>query len=316
MKIVGHFSTRIQLLLHRFPLLLGQTNTTWVLPLDPSIFLLLLDCPSSLRHMERNQHGHILLPSSIWSLDHWLILNSPRILCSCRSPNSINNSAQDGWQISSTKSWTFSISIHLFCTLEDENVASLADIPNLFCRNWKILLMHWWFVYSMFLNSGEDAASFLVLLELECFLSSLSVWSWSSRSFLFGFGFLVGLVNGSPRSFRSTCELDTDAGSESVPHMSAFALFSLSLDTVIVGEVDELEEDVGWSISCFEGVIDVEEGKLEEKLADKPGTTIGTKFSVLHCIHEFCDSDAEDELLSGLVITLERQEVRNYLFCW
>ena len=33
--------------------------------------------------------------------------------------------------------------------------------------------------------------------------------------------------------------------SESVPHMSAFALFSLSLDTVVVGEVDELEEDVG-----------------------------------------------------------------------
>ena len=38
------------------------------------------------------------------------------------------------------------------------------------------------------------------------------------------------------------------------------------------------------SISCLEGVIDVEEGKLEEELVDKPGTTIGTKFSVLHCI--------------------------------
>ena len=37
-------------------------------------------------------------------------------------------------------------------------------------------------------------------------------------------------------------------------------------------------------MSCFEGVIDVEEGKLEEELADKPGTTIGTKFSVLYCI--------------------------------
>ena len=48
-----------------------------------------------------------------------------------------------------------------------------------------------------------------------------------------------------PRSVRSTCELDTDAGSESVPHMSARARASLSLDTVIVGEVDELEEDVG-----------------------------------------------------------------------
>ena len=57
--------------------------------------------------------------------------------------------------------------------------------------------------------------------------------------------FLIGLVNGSPRSFRSTCELDTDAGSESVPHMFAFAPLSLSLDTVIVGEVDELQEDVG-----------------------------------------------------------------------
>ena len=30
--------------------------------------------------------------------------------------------------------------------------------------------------------------------------------------------------------------------------------------------------------------MDVEEGKLEEQLVDKPGTTIGTKFSVLHCI--------------------------------
>ena len=52
----------------------------------------------------------------------------------------------------------------------------------------------------------------------------------------------------------------------------------------MVGELDELEEDVGRSISCFEGVIDVEEGKLEEELADKPGNTIGTKFSVLHSI--------------------------------
>ena len=31
--------------------------------------------------------------------------------------------------------------------------------------------------------------------------------------------------------------------------------------------------------SCLEGVMDVEEGKLEEELVDKPGTTIGTKFS-------------------------------------
>ena len=30
--------------------------------------------------------------------------------------------------------------------------------------------------------------------------------------------------------------------------------------------------------------MDVEEGELEEKLVDNPGTTIGTKFSVLHGI--------------------------------
>ena len=30
--------------------------------------------------------------------------------------------------------------------------------------------------------------------------------------------------------------------------------------------------------------MDVEQGKLQEELADKPGTTIGTKFSVLHCL--------------------------------
>ena len=30
--------------------------------------------------------------------------------------------------------------------------------------------------------------------------------------------------------------------------------------------------------------MDVEEGKLEEELVDKPGTTVGKKFSVLHCI--------------------------------
>ena len=51
------------------------------------------------------------------------------------------------------------------------------------------------------------------------------------------------------------------------------------------GEVDELDKT--WDdqlISCLEGVMDVEEGKLEEELVEKPRTAIGTKFSVLHCI--------------------------------
>ena len=86
-------------------------------------------------------------------------------------------------------------------------------------------------------------------------------WSWSTL--FFGVGFMVGFVNscsseiseehGSPRSCPSTRSLDTAAGCY-----------------------------VGWSISCLEAVMDVEEGKLEDELVDKPGTTIGTKFFVLH----------------------------------
>ena len=85
---------------------------------------------------------------------------------------------------------------------------------------------------------------------------------------------LVGLVNnssdvseedGSLRTFLSTLSLDT-------------------IEDVMVGEVDELEEDLAWSISSLEGVMDVEESKLEEELVDKPGITIGTILSVLHCI--------------------------------
>ena len=55
-------------------------------------------------------------------------------------------------------------------------------------------------------------------------------------------------------------------GKESIPHRSHRALLiTLSLDTVeevMVGEVDELEEDVGWSISCQESVMVVEGVKV------------------------------------------------------
>ena len=57
--------------------------------------------------------------------------------------------------------------------------------------------------------------------------------SWFS--FLCGFGFLVGLVNRFPRG----------AGWESVPLRSSRARVSQSIDTAVVGEVDDLEEDVG-----------------------------------------------------------------------
>ena len=66
-------------------------------------------------------------------------------------------------------------------------------------------------------------------------------------SSLFGLGFLVGLGNnGSPRSIiSSTYELDTGTGWESVPLTSSLSRVSLSLNADVVGEVDELEEDVG-----------------------------------------------------------------------
>ena len=73
----------------------------------------------------------------------------------------------------------------------------------------------------------------------------MSEYNVSWFSFLFGLRFLVGLINGSSRFVRSTCELETSDGWESIPLRSSRARVSLSFDTVVVGEVDELEEDVG-----------------------------------------------------------------------
>ena len=75
----------------------------------------------------------------------------------------------------------------------------------------------------------------------------------------------------SPRSFLSTCSLDTDTGEESIPHRSSLVLVSLSLWYIPGCWVDELEEDVddqspAWR--CHR----CEEGKLEEDLVGKPGT--------------------------------------------
>ena len=39
-----------------------------------------------------------------------------------------------------------------------------------------------------------------------------------------------------------------------------------------------------WSKMCNCSAGMIVQGKLEEKLLDKPGTTIGTKFALLHCI--------------------------------
>ena len=55
----------------------------------------------------------------------------------------------------------------------------------------------------------------------------------------------------------STFELDTGTGWESIPLRCSLSGVTLPLD-VVVGEVDDLEEDVGRLLSCLEGVNEVE----------------------------------------------------------
>ena len=55
------------------------------------------------------------------------------------------------------------------------------------------------------------------------------------------------------------------------------------LESLTVGEEDELEEDVEQRLPCLESFLEVDESDPEDEL-DKPGTTIGTKFSVLQGI--------------------------------
>ena len=97
------------------------------------------------------------------------------------------------------------------------------------------------------------------------------------RGFIFiWFGvFLVGLatllVIGFTQTtgftvWSSTLKLDTSTGEVSLSFRSSLSRVSLSLDVAVVGEEDELEEDVGWLLSCLEGVIEVERWELEEEL--------------------------------------------------
>ena len=75
--------------------------------------------------------------------------------------------------------------------------------------------------------------------------------------------------NGSLRSIiSSTFELDTGTGGESIPLWSSLSRVSLLLNTVVVGDEDELEEDVGWLRSRVEGVIEGEGWELDEGLSE------------------------------------------------
>ena len=103
-----------------------------------------------------------------------------------------------------------------------------------------------------------------------------SVPSWIP---FFVFRFLLAWVS-SGRPDLSSTEVDTCTGEMSLSIRSSRSRVWISLT---VGEEDEDEEDDKEWLSCFKGVMDVEGWELEEELVDKPGTTIGTKFSVLHC---------------------------------
>ena len=112
-------------------------------------------------------------------------------------------------------------------------------------------------------------------------------------------GSLRSFNNGSPRSicgslfFRfllawstsgladlSSTVVDTITGEISLSIRSSRSRVSVSLT---VGDGDELGEDVEQWLSCLESVLEVDGSDPEDELADKPGTTARTKFSVLHC---------------------------------
>ena len=159
-------ATRIQLLLRRYQLHLGKTNTTWVIPLDLSIFLSIVECVSSDQHIERNQRRHILLPSSIWSLDHWqLPISSTKVM---NTPSISHSEFLQKFSHQLLSNVEHTLNILELCVLNFgpwwmaafideginiphintfvlhasiENVVLVADIPNFFCKQWNMLLM-------------------------------------------------------------------------------------------------------------------------------------------------------------------------------
>ena len=101
----------------------------------------------------------------------------------------------------------------------------------------------------------------------------------------FYLGFFLILVG----SFNNPSDVSEEYGS------SRTCLSTLSLDTIVGGWPEwsisdegvmgvEVEEDLDDQGPALKGVMGVEVGKLEEELVDKTGTTIGTKFSVVHSI--------------------------------
>ena len=101
-----------------------------------------------------------------------------------------------------------------------------------------------------------------------------SVLSW----FPYLFFDFFGLVNIRSLRYRSSTVVDTVTGEMSLSVRSSRSRVLVSLT---VGDEDELEDVEQW-LSCLASVLEVDEDPEDE--LDKPGTTIGTKFSILHII--------------------------------
>ena len=117
----------------------------------------------------------------------------------------------------------------------------------------------------------------------SCSHSGISEYNGSRRSFC-GF-FLIVLVvllawstSGLPD--LSSTVVDTVTGEVLLSIRSSRSRVLVSLP---VGDEDELEEYVEQWLLRLESVLEVDESNPEDEL-DKPGTTIGTKFSVLQII--------------------------------
>ena len=83
------------------------------------------------------------------------------------------------------------------------------------------------------------------------------VLPWFPLLLVFGSFWLAWSTKGCP-VISSTLKLGTGTGEVSLSFRSSLSRVSLSLDVAVVGEEDELEEDVEKRLSCLEGVIEVE----------------------------------------------------------
>ena len=81
--------------------------------------------------------------------------------------------------------------------------------------------------------------------------------------------------------FPNLSSTNSDTGTGEMSLLGASSLSRTRISPT-VGEEGEDEEDEEERLSCFIGVRKVDEDAEEE--LDKPGTTIGTKFSVLQII--------------------------------